>query len=99
MSLKVGAYVWLPCEVKPGPFSNERMVRVASEYGDWVGFVPVTSLKDPVSQGRTLIPARVLDIQGDRVLATLPGESLSSTLLVTGLSQVESVDSVEAGHP
>ena len=99
MTVEVGATVWLPCEVKPGPFSNERMVKVASEFGDWVGFVPETSLKHPVSEGRTLIPARVIDIQGDRVLAALPGESLSSTLLMTGLSQVESVDSVEAGHP
>ena len=99
MSVKVGAYVWLPCEVKPGPFSDERMVRVASEFGDWVGFVSVSSLKDPVSQGRTLIHALVIDVQGDRLSAMLPGESLSSTLLLTGLSQVESVDSVEARHP
>jgi hypothetical protein len=75
------------------------MVRVASEFGDWVGFVPVSSLRDSVRQGGTLIHALVVDIQGDRVFAALPGEALSSTLLLTGLSQVESVDSVEAGHP
>lgn len=99
MPVEVGAYVWLPCEVKPGPFSNERMVRVASEFGDWVGFVPESSLKDPVRQGRTLIPALVIDVQGDRLSAMLPGAALSSTVLLTTLSQVESVDSVEAGHP
>ncbi len=99
MPVEVGAYVWLPCEVKPGPFSNERMVRVASEFGDWVGFVPASSLKDPVRQGRTLIPALVIDVQGDRLGAMLPGESLSRTVLWTALSQVDSVDSVEAGHP
>jgi hypothetical protein len=75
------------------------MVRVASEFGDWVGFVSASSLKDPVSQGRTLIRALAIDVQGDRVSAMLPGESLSRTLLVTVLSQVESGDSVEAGHP
>ena len=44
MSVAGGAYTWLPCEVKPGPFSDERLVRVASELGDWVGFVPVSSV-------------------------------------------------------
>jgi hypothetical protein len=96
--VEVGAYVWLPCEVKPGPFSNERMVRVASESGYWVGFVPAHSLKEPITVGTTLIRALVIDVQGDRLTARPPGESLSSTLLLTDLSRVESVDSVEAGH-
>ena len=99
MSVEVGAYVWLPCEVKPGPFSDERMVRVASKFGDWVGFVSASSLKEPLSEGKTLIRALVVDIQGDRFSAKLPGESLSSTLLLSALSQVKSVDPVEAGHP
>jgi hypothetical protein len=97
VQVEVGAYVWLSCEVKPGPFSDERMVRVASETGYWVGFVPASCLKDPVREGRTSIPALVIDVQGDRLSAMLPGASLSSTLLVTALSRVESVDSVEAG--
>lgn len=99
MSVKIGAYVWLPCEVKPGAFSNERMVRVASELGDWVGFVPAHFLRDPIKEGKTLIRALVIDVQGDRLSARPPGESLSSTLLLTDLSRVESIDSVEAGHP
>ena len=99
MSIGVGRYVWLPCEVKPGPFSNERMVRVTSEFGDWVGFVSVSSLKDPVREGETLIRALVVEVQGDRFSARMPGESLSSTLSLNVLSQVRSVDPVEAGHP
>lgn len=99
MSIGVGRYVWLPCEVKPGPFSNERMVRVASEFGDWVGFVPVSFLRDPIQEGETLVRALVVDVQGERFSARLPGESLASTLSVHVLSQVKSVDPVEAGHP
>ena len=85
MSVASGAYIWLPCEVKPGPFSDERMVRVASEYGDWVGFVPVSSLEAP-REGDTLVRALIVEVQGDRLLARIPGESLSSTLSVHALS-------------
>jgi hypothetical protein len=42
LSVAGGAYTWLPCEVEPGPFSDERWVRIASEFGDWVGYVPVS---------------------------------------------------------
>jgi hypothetical protein len=73
------------------------MVRVVSQSGYWVGFVPASALKDPIPEGRTLIQALVIDVQGERLSAMLPGASLSSTLLLTGLSQVESVDPVEAG--
>ena len=38
MSLRSGMRIWLPCEVKPGPFSDERMVRVESESGSWLAF-------------------------------------------------------------
>ena len=37
MSLRSGMRIWLPCEVKPGPFSDERMVRVES-MGSWLAF-------------------------------------------------------------
>src|SRR3989442_4139595 len=30
MSLSVGQYVWIPCEVKPGPFSDQRIVHINS---------------------------------------------------------------------
>jgi len=32
--------------VKPGPFSDERMVHVQSEAGEWLGFVDVSWLED-----------------------------------------------------
>jgi len=49
MSLRPGARIWIPCEVKPGPFSDERMVRVQSQAGEWLGFVGL---------GPAVIPSR-----------------------------------------
>jgi hypothetical protein len=71
------------------------MVRVASEYGDWVGFVPVSSLEAP-REGEILIRAPIVEVQGDRLFARIPGESLSSTLSVHALSCLKSVDLFEA---
>jgi len=96
LSVAGGAYTWLPCEVKPGPFSDERLVRVASEFGDWVGFVPVSSLAG--KEGESLIRALVVEVQGDRFLARIPGEALSSTLSVHALSCLKSVDPIEGGR-
>jgi hypothetical protein len=80
MALNVGGYIWVPCEVKPGPFSDERMARVHSELGDWVGFVPATSLKEPVLSGATQISALVIDVKNGRYSARIPGEAVTKTL-------------------
>ena len=58
--LKIGELVWLRCEVKPGPFPNERLVRITLPLGSWAGFVDTTALKDPaVETGQTFVPARL----------------------------------------
>ena len=36
MAPQVGGKVWIPCEVKPGPFSNERLARIQLAAGPWV---------------------------------------------------------------
>jgi hypothetical protein len=54
VTLSVGRTVRVPCEVKSGPFSNERLVRVqGGEPESWVGFVPIWYLQEPVEQGET----------------------------------------------
>lgn len=73
MALRPGVRVWIHCEVKPGAFSNERMVRVYHDHGVWFGFVDESNLRQPVSSGRTEIVAIVEDVQGDRIFARLPG--------------------------
>jgi len=58
VSLRVGQYVWVPCEVKAGAFSDERMVRVnspaiQSSSGRWIGFVATEGLREAVTVGST----------------------------------------------
>jgi hypothetical protein len=85
VTLSVGRTVWVPCEVKPGPFSNERLVRVQGrEPESWVGFVPIWYLQEPVEQGETKIRAVVVEVElkGDRFVARIPGHSVASQLVV-----------------
>ena len=77
--LKAGMQVWIPCEVKPGPFSNERSVRVDILGEPWVAFVDVRFLKDPVTSGRTEIMGRITVIQGNEIVLSLPGHPLDAS--------------------
>ena len=86
MELKPGSAILIPCEVKPGPFSNERLVKV----GNWVGFVNINYLENrDVQSGATRIRAVVVRIEEDRFLAKLPGSSLDASKTFEGeLNQV-----------
>ncbi len=78
MPLQVGDKVWLPCEVKPGPFSNERLVRIQLPKGPWVGFVDISALKEAVEKGSTYVLARVTKVSGSTVTAIVQGHALDS---------------------
>ena len=75
MALKVGSEVWIPCEVKPGPSLDERMVRVLSEEREWLGFVHTSWLREPNIEGHTSIRATVVSVRGNAVVARLPGHA------------------------
>ena len=86
----VGSYVWLSCEVRPGPFPNERMIRVQGRDGvSWVGFVDKSLLKRPVEEGNTQVRALVVQVAGDRVRAQILGEPLGATLVEEQVQGVE----------
>lgn len=88
--VKPGRYVWIACEVKPGPFSNERMVKVVSASGEeWLGFVPETELKDLIPSGSTSIRALVIDVHGSHFSARLPGAPLSAAKFADDISRAE----------
>jgi hypothetical protein len=92
--LQPGTYIWLSCEVKPGPFSDERMVRVTSPSGAevWVGFASVSVLKDPaVVSGSTSIKALIVEVKNNRVEAQPMGSSLTGTLFSEEVSRTELV--------
>ncbi|HEY0554729.1 MAG TPA: hypothetical protein VGG20_10715 [Thermoanaerobaculia bacterium] len=97
MALKIGTRIWVPCDVKPGPFSDERFVRICVNGGSpWLGFVPAERLKDPILEGRTLLPALVVSVLGDKFTARIPGEALTPFLFEGVLSRVQPVDSLQA---
>ena len=76
--LKIGELVWLRCEVKPGPFPNERLVRIKLPSKQWMGFVDTKALKEPVETGKTYVLARITQVKEKTVLATVQGHALDS---------------------
>ncbi|MBI3449008.1 MAG: hypothetical protein HY049_08855 [Acidobacteria bacterium] len=95
-TLKPGNPVWIPCEVKPGPFSNERMVRVTASREPWVGFVDIRYLKEPIADGRTSILGVVVSVSRESLEARLPGHSVGSSRLFQGTPSMVTLAPVSA---
>ena len=93
MVIKEGSGVWLPCQVKRGPFSNERLVRVQLPPNNvWVGFVDVDHLKDKqVESGETEVLARVTAIDADVITLIVQGHALDSRYVQIPKDTVERV--------
>jgi hypothetical protein len=95
MELSIGHYFWVSCEVKPGPFPDERMVRLHSQFMDWLGFTSVNHLKDPILEGKTCIRILILDIKDNRFFARVPGEGIANDLYNDVVSSVQACDVVQ----
>ena len=82
MDLSAGAGVWVPCEVRPGPFCNERRVLIEDGDNEWFGFVATHWLKDKVEEGRDQVLAKVVDIQLEKGTfhAAIPGNAPKPSL-------------------
>ncbi len=78
MSLVKGNRVWIPCEVKGGPFNDERVVRVESPLGESMAFVRTNHLRDDITEGSTYVCAIIVEVQGDTFIAQLPGQAITS---------------------
>jgi hypothetical protein len=96
--LKVGGVIWIQCDVKPGPFSDERLVRIRSDFGEWVGFVAVESLRDSITEGETYIRGIIIDVRDDRFEVNLPGHPVTPSIFQGSVARVQPLGSVEAGH-
>lgn len=90
MGIAAGTKVWIPCEVKPGPFPDERLVRVKTDEMEWCGFVPTSGLKEPVREGKTFVSTTVLEVQADCFTADVAGESFTASSIRGSLSRVTS---------
>ena len=93
MSIRVGSEVWLPCQVKRGPFSNEKLVRISlPQNAEWVGFVAVNYLKDPeIENGETQVLTRVTKSDSDSVTLIVQGHALDSRYVNVPKDRVQRV--------
>lgn len=83
--------------MKPGPFSDERMVRVQSDAGEWLGFVDVSWLEDrKLEEGCTRILATIESVGSTRFSARLPGHAVRSLLFEGCIERAVPLDSLEA---
>lgn len=98
MTPKVGGQIWVPCEVKPGPFPDERLVRVASGAGEWVGFVPADALQNDVFEGHTCLLGTIVEVRADSVSVNFPGDSVTRAQFEGSISRIRPLGSVEAGY-
>jgi hypothetical protein len=97
MTLSPGLYIWLRCDVKPGPFSNERLVRVKCDKTQWVGFVPISSLRDPIEEGTTQVQALVLEVyKNDGFSARVAGDGVTSNVFQGSTGCAELAGAIEA---
>ena len=96
MHYEPGRKVWIPCEVKPGPFSDERIIRIPAEE-DWVAFVNVGALREPVVRGFSSVRAVIVKVlEGGRFSARVDGEPVTSSFFEGPLSKVEPFAAVQA---
>jgi hypothetical protein len=96
MTLRVGSFFWIPCEVKPGPFSDERLARIADAEAEWVGFVETSSLQSPIAEGRTALKAVILEVTDGRYLAQPVGHGVDASTFQATLKKVTPLGPVAA---
>jgi hypothetical protein len=94
--IKKGMVVWLPCEVRPGPFPNERKVYIHAESSEWFGFVDISQLKEKVEEGEDAIRATVIGVQAERVVLGIRGQAPASRPIETGPTFVGGLSPVSA---
>ena len=96
MEVRAGMRVWVPCEVKPGVFPNERVVRVERSQGVWTGFVPESVLRERIEHGRTAVQALIYEVREGVVEAFLPGDSVTPGPFIGPIEWVTPVGAVAA---
>lgn len=94
MAFEEGRRVWLRCDVKPGAFSNERMIRINGTDDPWVGFVPESTLRE--RDGKTEVIAIILGVVDEFIRAALPGSGLNSSTYLAPKSIATPDRAVEA---
>jgi hypothetical protein len=95
-NLKKGLYFWVPCEVKSGPFPNERRVYVKIGNNEWFGFVDASQLKEGGKQEHDFVRAVILEVQPQGVVLGINGQSPASRPLETSSSEIDRFSPIPA---
>lgn len=99
MAVEAGQNVRLPCEVKPGPFSYARVIRIETGRGrKWRGLVPARVLRDPTEEVRTYVRTVVSVVWDHTLAAKPPGSAVTSGMLEAQMFRVERVGSPWTGY-
>jgi len=83
MPLTAGQQVWIRCKVQPGPFSEERLVTIASRDGAVSGFVNSDELKTG-ADGESSVRGIVRSVEKEFVAVWIKG----SFFTTNGLTNV-----------
>jgi len=86
--IKSGMTVWVSCDVRPGPFPNERKVYIKLDNNEWFGFVDVSQLKNKVESGPDFVQATVIGVRDERVVLGIRGQSPASRPIETNTSVI-----------
>jgi hypothetical protein len=87
--IKKGMIVWIPCEVRVGPFPDERKVYIPGATGDWFGFVNTSQLDRKVLNGPDRVRAVVLAVESNGVVLGINGQSPASKGVTAKPSLIE----------
>jgi len=87
--IRKGMVIWLPCEVRGGPFPDERRVYVRSAIGEWFGFVNVSELDKKVPSGKDRVRGIILEIEATRAIIGINGQSPISKVFRAEPSLIE----------
>ena len=97
MIREIGEHIWIPCEVKPGPFSNERLVLLESPKDKWLGFVQEYSLHDKAAEGADCVKAEVVNVNCEFLTARIFGEPLTnSSYFQEAIERTTPIDIIQA---
>ena len=73
--------IWIACFVKPGAFTDERLILVDSSEGEWIGFVHRDRVLEGAAEGESYVRATIIRIHGERFTARVLGEALGRSTI------------------
>jgi len=83
-----GEVVGLPCEVRGGPFPNERRVYIKNDLSEWFGFVNTSELRYKKTEGKDEVRGVVVTVKPDHVVVGVRGQSPASGAIQAKPSQI-----------